>query len=180
MCASPTPAATILTEVDGKAMPVTVEEYKERLAERLVAEAPTLGKFRARWIEPRKRHELLSHLPDAGRSALLVRQLEDMDEYDLYDVLAELGYGLAPRTRPERAKAFTYKHRDWLETLPPEAAATLTAMAAQFAASGTDGLENPRIFDLPEVRRAGGLAALKGLGNPAQILHETKKRMFAA
>jgi len=53
-------------------------------------------------------------------------------------------------------------------------------MAAQFAASGTEGLENPRIFDLPEVRRAGGLAALKGLGEPARILRETKERMFAA
>ena len=170
----------ILTEVDGKAMPVTVEEYKERLAARLVAQAPTLEEFRARWIEPPQRRELLNNLPDAGRSAALVQKLEEMDKYDLYDVLAELGYRLAPRTRRDRAEAFTYKHRDWLETLPPKAAATLTAMAAQFAASGTDGLENPHIFDLPEVRRAGGLAALKVLGEPAQILRETKERMFAA
>ena len=34
-------------DVDGKAMPVTVEEYKERLAAKLVAEAPTLDAFRA-------------------------------------------------------------------------------------------------------------------------------------
>ncbi len=170
----------IVTEVDGKAMPVTVEEYKERLAARLVAEAPTLEAFRSCWIEPPKRRELLSHLPDAGRSALLVQKLEAMDEYDLYDVLAELGYGLAPRTRAGRAEAFAYKHRRWLAVLPPKTAATLKAMAAQFAVAGTDGLENPRIFDLPEVRRAGGLDALKGLGEPAAILRETKARMFAA
>jgi type I restriction enzyme R subunit len=53
-------------------------------------------------------------------------------------------------------------------------------MTTQFAHAGTDGLENPHIFDLPEVRRAGGLAALKTLGRPADILHETKARMFAA
>ncbi len=100
----------IVTQVDGKAMPVTVEEYKERLAAKLVEEAPTLEKFRATWIEPPKRKEILGKLPDAGRSALLVQQLEDMTDYDLYDVLAELGYGLTPRTRVERADAFTYKH----------------------------------------------------------------------
>ena len=161
-------------------MPVTVEEYKERLAARLVAEAPTLEDFRARWIEPPERQKLLSRLPDGDRSARLIQELKEMKDYDLYDVLAELGYGLAPHTRRGRAEAFTYKHRDWLEKLGPEAAATLTAMAAQFAASGTDGLENPRIFDLPEVRRAGGLPALKVVGEPAQILHETKARMFAA
>ncbi len=170
----------IVTEVDGKAMPVTVEEYKERLAARLVEEAPTLEAFRACWIEPPRRREMLGRLPDAGRSAILVQRLEEMNDYDLYDVLAELGYGLAPRTRPERAEAFTYKHKGWLSTLPPKTAATLKAMAMQFAHAGTDGLENPRIFDVPEVRRAGGLAALKVLGDPGRILHETKERMFAA
>lgn len=170
----------IVTQVDGKAMPVTVEEYKEMLAARLVEEAPTLERFRACWIEPRCRRELLGRLPDGGRSALLVQQLEAMDDYDLYDVLAELGYGLAPRTRLDRAQAFTYKHKNWLETLSSAASATLIAMTTQFARADTDGLENPHIFDLAEVRRAGGLEALKTLGKPAEILRETKARMFAA
>jgi type I restriction enzyme R subunit len=161
-------------------MPVTVEEYKEQLARRLVAEAPTLDTFRARWISPPRRHELLYRLPDAGRSALLVRTLEDMADYDLYDVLAELGYGLAPRTRPDRAEAFGSKHRPWLAGLPPRAAATLRALTAQFARAGTDGLESPEVFETPDVVKAGGLAALKTLGKPADILHETKARLFAA
>ncbi len=170
----------IVTEVDGRAMPVTVEEYKERLAARLVEEAPTLDAFRAMWIEPPRRRELLHRLPDAGRSALLVQKLEGMDEYDLYDVLAELGYGLAPRTRVERSEAFTYKHADWLNSLPVPARNTLKAMAAQFARAGTDSLESPEIFQVRDVCEAGGLAALKALGHPREILRETKRRMFAA
>jgi len=170
----------IVTQVDGKAMPVTVEEYKERLAAKLVEEAPTLETFRATWIEPPKRREMLGKLPDAGRSALLVQQLEDMAAFDLYDVLAELGYGLAPRTRVERSEAFTYKHADWLAGLPAPAAMTLKAVAAQFSRAGTDSLENPEIFRVHEVHDAGGLRALKDLGNPAELLRETKKRMFSA
>src|SRR5262249_26869091 len=42
----------IVTQVDGKAVPVTVEEYKARLAAKLVDEAPTLEAFRGRWINP--------------------------------------------------------------------------------------------------------------------------------
>ena len=170
----------IVTQVDGKAMPVTVEEYKERLATRLVEEVPTLDAFRARWINPPRRQELLGRLPDGGRSAFLVRALEDMADYDLYDVLGELGYGLAPRTRPDRAEAFGHKHRPWLATLPPKAAATLQALTVQFARAGTDGLERPEVFETPDVVRAGGLAALKTLGKPADILHETKEQLFAA
>jgi type I restriction enzyme R subunit len=170
----------IVTQVDGKAKPVTVEEYKQKLAEQLVQEAPSIEDFRTRWVAPSERRDLLGRMPDAGRSVLLVQELEDMKQYDLYDVLAELGYGLSPRTRAERADAFTYKNDSWLSGLPPATAATLKAMASQFARAGTDGLENPHIFKIPEVVGAGGLAALKMLGKPAEILRETKERMFAA
>ena len=170
----------IVTQVDGKAMPVTVEEYKEQLAARLVQEAPTLDMFRTRWVCPPERKEMLDHLPDAGRSPLLVRQLEGMSDFDLYDVLAELGYGLAPKRRYERAEAFTYKHSSWLASVSPAAAATIKALAAQFARTGTEGLENPQIFQTPDVIRAGGLAALRAVGNPADVLRETKERMFTA
>jgi hypothetical protein len=36
------------------------------------------------------------------------------------------------------------------------------------------------VFRLPAVVGAGGLAARKGLGKPAEILRETKARLFAA
>lgn len=170
----------ILTMVDGKAVPVTVEEYKERVAARLVEEAKTLDEFRKRWIAPQERREMLGRLPDAGRSAMLVRALADMSDYDLYDVLADLGYGMAPRTRVGRAESFAYKHQAWLASLPERASATLKAIAGQFADGGTEGLENPQVFQTPAVVRAGGLSALQVIGRPADVLRETKERMFAA
>jgi type I restriction enzyme R subunit len=175
-----TPAGRyIVTEVDGKAMPVTVEEYRQRLAAQLVAQAPSLKAFRETWVTPPRRRDLLAALPDGGRSPFLVRDLAGMESYDLYDVLAELGYGLAPRTRAGRADAFAYKHTSWLGGMSKSAAAVLRALAAQFARAGTDGLENPAVFQTPQVVAAGGLAALKAQGSPAEVLVETKKRMFA-
>ena len=170
----------LVTNVDGKAMPVTVEEYKERLAKELVQQAPTLDVFRERWLLPGSRADLLAALPDGGRSAVLVQYLEDMGEFDLYDVLADLGYGLAPRTRQERADAFTYKQATWLKNLPAQAAAAIQAIAQQFAKAGTDGLESRELFQTPEVRDAGGLDALKTAGNPADVVRQTKERVFAA
>jgi hypothetical protein len=64
--------------------------------------------------------------------------------------------------------------------MPPQAAGAVRALASQFAKAGTDGLENPQIFATPEMRGAGGLAALKLAGAPAQVLAETKRRMFTA
>jgi type I restriction enzyme R subunit len=170
----------IVTMVDGKAVPVTVEEYRERLAAKLTEEAPTLDAFRTAWINPAARKELLGKLPDSGRSPLLVRALADMQDFDLYDVLADLGYGMLPRTRADRADAFTYKNGSWLAAIPGPAAATVKAIASQFTRGGTDGLENPKVFEVPEVAKVGGIEALKSLGKPAEVLRETKERMFAA
>jgi type I restriction enzyme R subunit len=101
-------------------------------------------------------------------------------EYDLYDVLAELGWGLNPRTRHDRTLAFTYKNEEWLNAMPKPAAATLRALARQFERGGIEGLENSHIFQTPEVKAAGGVAALKAAGNPRELYNETKARMFAA
>lgn len=95
-------------------------------------------------------------------------------------MLAELGWGMNPRTRRDRTLAFTYKHEDWIDALPERAAATIRAIASQFERGGTDGLENPQIWQTPEVRQAGGLAALQAAGRPSDLLRETKTRMFAA
>ena len=170
----------VVMQESGEARPVPVEEYKDRLAEQLIHEAPNLDAFRRRWIKPEERRALLDRLVESGHPPSVLRALEEMDDYDLYDVLADLGFGLAPRTRSDRTLAFTYKHEDWLAGLPEQTAAAIRAIVGQFKADGTDGLENPRIFQTPEVQAAGGLAALQSGGRPAELLVEAKSRMFSA
>ena len=177
----------IVTDVDGRAMPVPIDEYKARLAARLVQEVHTLDDFRGRWIDPPSRQELIDTLVTSGYSPTVVRMVDDRQDYDLYDVLAELGWGMSPRTRHDRTLAFTYKHEDWINALPIPAAATIRAIASQFERGGTEGLESPQIFQTPEVKAAGGLIALQAAclpngtaGTPFELLRETKTRMFAA
>jgi len=170
----------IVADVDGKAMPVPLDEYKARLAARLIQEVQTLNEFRSRWIDPPSRQELIDTLVTSGYSPTVVRMVDDRQAYDLYDVLAELGWGMNPRTRHDRTAAFTYKHEDWMNALSERAAAAIRAIAGQFERGGIEGLENPQIFQTPEVKAAGGLAALQTAGNPRDLLIETKARMFAA
>ncbi len=170
----------VVAPVDGRAMPVAIDDYKSGLSARLTAECPTVEDFRWRWINPPDREEIITAIVSAGFSPSVLRLLEDMNDYDLYDVLADLGYGLVPRTRDQRALAFRYKHAAWLAALPDRAKATIEAIADQFALGGTEGLENPHIWQTPQVVAAGGLAALSTAGKPADLLRQTKERMFAA
>lgn len=175
------PAGTyIVTKKERQLAMVTVEEYKQMVAERLVEEARTLDEFRQRWIDPQERKRLIDSLPEDGRGVRLLQDLLNRKACDSYDVLAEVGFGMAPKSRKERIEALKYKHGDWFKRLPRKAANTLLALARQFEQGGTEELENPYIFNAPEVLKAGGLAALKILGEPKEIISQTKERLFAA
>lgn len=176
-----TPAGhLIVAEVDGMAKPIPVEEYRQRLAAQLLQQVHSLEDFRRQWVDPPEREDLMHLLLSSGCSPSVVQVVDEMEAYDLYDVLAHLGWGALPRTREGRFGAFRFKHEQWLAALPQPAREALLALARAFATEGTDGLENPRIFQTPAVQQAGGIGALQQAGDPAELLKETKNRMFAA
>jgi len=175
------PAGTyVVTKSGDRLTMVTIEEYSQMIASRLKDEVKTIYDLRDFWIDSNKRKELIERLPDQGRGLRLLQELKDQKEYDLYDILAELGYGITPKTRSERVWALQYKHADWLKSLPQKTRETLFALAKQFERGGTEELENPYVFNAPDVIKAGGLEALKVLGDPKDIILDTKRRLFAA
>jgi chemotaxis protein histidine kinase CheA len=171
---------SILCEEDGKEVLVPLEEYKQRLAARLVEEAPSVEDLRNTWVQPEQRGQLLVSLPGGEGAVRLIRELEDEKECDLFDVLAELGYGLPPKSRMERAAAFSYKNKVWLRGFPERTGKVLTSIARQFEKGGIEELETTHLFDEDEVVQSGGFDALVGLSLLPQVLvQETKARLLA-
>ena len=171
----------VMEEKDGKPVRVSATEYQKRFAEKLVREVKTLEDLRRRWVAPAERGSLLERLRQDGCSPEALRMLQEMQDYDLYDILAELGFGMAPRTRADRAAAFDYKHKEWLDQLPRRPAAVIKAFVRQFEKNGIDELENRRIFEVPAVKEAGGQEALQEAGDaPVELVREAKERIFTA
>lgn len=174
------PAGTyIVTKKNEKMAMVTIEEYKQIIAEHLVEQVKTIDDFRRCWINPQNRKGLIDKLPDNGRSVRFLQNILDRKDYDIYDVLAEIAFGMAPKTRKQRVESLRYKHEEWFRELPERTKHTLLALVRQFEIGGTDELENPHIFNAPDVVKSGGLEALKILGHPEKIIHEAKERLFA-
>jgi type I restriction enzyme R subunit len=103
-----------------------------------------------------------------------------MNDYDLYDVLAQLAYQTPARTRLHRVEAFAQSNAEWLATLGERTENVLLSLVHQFVENGTDGLELTELFDLPPVKQAGGLPALMAHDDPKSLLMETKRRLFVA
>ena len=171
----------VLGERDGALAPVAYAEYKAALAERLRREAADLAEFRQRWIAPPDREDLMRALVDSSHSPKVVQMVDAMQDCDLFDVLAALGYGAKARTRIDRHLAFKFKNEDWLDTaMPATAKAVILGLSGQFERLGTEALENPQIWRVPSIERAGGMRALLALGKPAQAMQQAKARLFAA
>jgi len=117
--------------VDGRQRRITVEEYRERIAARLVARAPDLTAFRGVWVVRNDRRAMLDEIVTGGFSVKALQMAEEATDFDLYDVLGEVGYGLARIPRAQRAFAFTWKQKPWLETMPDPAAATVNERSPQ-------------------------------------------------
>lgn len=62
---------------------------------------------------------------------------------------------------------------------PQQTRDILIALAKQFEKGGIEELENPHIFQIPEINKSGGLEALKILGEPKEVILETKRRLLA-
>jgi type I restriction enzyme R subunit len=172
---------SILCNEDGTDVLVPVEEYKQRVADRLLAEAADLESFRMVWVAPSRRRRVLQNLPSGEVSARLIRELSDQRDCDLYDVLADLAYGVAAKSRAERTAAFTYKNRAWLRELPEPTANVLSAIARQFEKGGIEELETTALFDEGEVMNAGGFEELMNLETPPEeLIQQVKLRLLAA
>ena len=170
----------VLGERDGRLVPVAYEDYKQELAERLKHEAATLPEFRERWITPPERQDLMAALVSAHGSPTMIQMVDSKLDYDLYDVLAELGYKVKPRKRLDRSLAFRFKNENWLDAMPSPARGVILGITGQFERSGTDALESLEIWRVPDIQKAGGLAALRGLGKPMDALRDAKTRLFSA
>jgi type I restriction enzyme R subunit len=60
------------------------------------------------------------------------------------------------------------------------AATVLRSFGNQFAYGGTEALETTALWDVPEIKMAGGMNALRSLGSPTQIMLDAKGRLFGA
>lgn len=171
---------SILCEEGGKDVLVPYEIYKERLAASVSEKVADLNNLRLIWVNPISRRDLLTQLPGGENALRLVRELEEEQECDLYDVLAQLGFGYIPKTRRERAGGFSYRNKEWLKSMPAHSKNVLITIAGLFAKGGIEELEVNELFDEREVKRNGGFEALVNLPEqPWFYINQTKLRLLA-
>ena len=170
----------ILSRRDGRDVPIPVDEYRREMIQRVLSEAHNLDEFRQIWIESQKRRKLIDHLLGDNFSPELVREIDQMMDYDIYDLFAHHGYRARALKRPERKIVYLADNQPWFESMDAKAATVLRGLGHQFEVGGTEALETPSLWEVPEIKVAGGLDALWNLGAPVAVMKDAKARLFAA
>jgi len=102
-----------------------------------------------------------------------------MTDFDLYDFFGHHGYHARALKRAARGELYVAQNQTWFDDMAQPAAIVLKGLGQQFAQGGTEALETPTLWEVPEIKLAGGLDALRGLGKPTpQVVHEAKGRLF--
>ncbi|QSB02489.1 DEAD/DEAH box helicase family protein [Methylomonas sp. EFPC1] len=168
----------ILTRRDGRDVQIPSDEYRREILQRVVSEAHDLNQFRQLWIEAKKRRQLIDHLLGDHYSPEVLRELEDMQDFDYYDIFAHHGYRAQALKQPQRGQAYIDSNQAWFNAMPSDSAMVLRGFGQQFSLGGTEALETPTLWDVPDIQQAGGLAALKKLGKPVEVILQAKGRLF--
>jgi type I restriction enzyme R subunit len=170
----------ILSRRDGRDVPIPVEEYRREMIQRVLSEAQNLDEFRQLWIESQKRRRLINHLLGDNLSPELIREIDNMTDYDTYDLFAHHGYHARALKRPDRNIIYLTDNEEWFSSLDPHAATVLKGLGYQFEVGGTEALETPALWEVPEIKAAGGFDALRNIGAPVVVMKDAKTRLFAA
>jgi len=168
----------ILTRREGRDVKIPIDEYCREMLQRVVREAGNLQDFRKLWIENKKRRDLIDHLLGENYSPEVLRELENMQDFDYFDMFAHHGYHAQALKRQERGQAYLDQNLPWFEGMPTDTAIVLKGFGHQFALGGTDALESDSLWQVPEISQAGGLAALKKWGQPGAVILQAKGRLF--
>jgi len=170
----------IMVSREGRDTKIPVEEYRREMVQRVLREAHNLDEFRGLWIETQKRRQLINHLMGNNFIPELLREAENMVDFDLYDLFAHHGYHARALKRPERNRFYLAQNQPWFDAVAPSTASVLKGLGYQFEIGGTDALETKTLWEVPEIKLAGGLAALKMIGEPVDVMRDAKGRLFAA
>jgi type I restriction enzyme R subunit len=93
-------------------------------------------------------------------------------------MFAHHGYRAQALKRLQRGQGYLNQNQAWFDAMPADTAIVLKGFGHQFGLGGTDALETSALWDVPEISQAGGLAALKKLGQPAEVILQAKGRLF--
>jgi type I restriction enzyme R subunit len=150
--------------------PMSAQQFLELLFGKLPEFFKNEAELRAIWSVPNTRKKLLQGLAEKGfgRDQLgEMQKIIDAEKSDLFDVLANVAYGMPPITRQERAIRAKFAISTEFNT---KEQAFLDFVLSHYVSVGVDELDQEKLTPLLRLKYHNSIAdAVADLGRPEEI-----------
>ncbi|HAU29001.1 MAG TPA: restriction endonuclease subunit R [Rhodospirillaceae bacterium] len=150
--------------------PMSAQQFMEELFGKLPEFFKDEAELRALWSNPETRKKLLFGLAEKGFGHDQLTEMQkiiDAEKSDLFDVLANVAYGLTPLTREERAasaKVVISEHFNTKEQV------FIDFVLSHYVQEGVEELDQEKLTPLLHLKYHDSIAdAVKDLGRPSEI-----------
>jgi type I restriction enzyme R subunit len=148
-------------------------EYGEYVAEQVRVLAGDAAGLTQRWAEAPGREDIARQLAERGIDLDELVEPDDLQRCDPLDVLVQLAWNVAPRTRSERTRRVREVHAAELEQLSETARAVLSALLDRYTEHGIEDITSAEVLRVEPLRSLGsGVEIAREFGGVTAYHHQ--------
>jgi len=168
----------ILIELDGNY--VNYAEYKKYAQEKIKEKIHTIDELKEIWLDNNKRKELLEKLKKEHIEIDLIKEIEKMEDFDSFDIIARIVFNAPLITKDERIKHFINKHISEIDKYGEDIKEITLLILEKYKHGSIEDI-SPSVFRTPDMERYSALSKFKrkfGIQNIPKFFEKMKRSIY--
>ena len=165
-------------EIDGNLL--SYAEYKKYVEKRLRSEFHTLNELKKVWLDDEKRERFLEKLREENIDIELIKDIENLSEFDSFDVIARIVFNAPLVTKDERVKHFINKHIHDIDRYGEDIKRIVLMLLEKYKHGGIEDL-SPKALTTPDMERLSAFKKLKdvlGIQGLPRLFEKVKEKVY--
>lgn len=163
-------------ELDPEGSQLSLVKIDDYAADKVRTLFKTLADFRAKWIDPDQRSEIIHLFEDRGIGFDQLASAANQPDADPFDLLCHLAFNAPLRTRRERAERLRKDELDFFDHYGPEARAILEELLTKYTDHGMAQFVLPDALEVPPISSHGNVIEIASLfGGPTNLANTIKQ-----
>ena len=168
----------VLIEVEGNQ--ISYAEYKKYAQEKIKETVHTLDELKKIWLDDKKREELLQKLKEHHVEIEVLKEIEDMEDIDSFDIIAHIVFNTPLITKDERVKHFINKHISEIDKYGDDIKEITLRLLEKYKYGNIEDI-SPKVFQTPDLVKFAALQKFKkklGIENIPKFFEEIKHDLY--
>lgn len=165
-------------EFDGEN--IAYAEYKKLVRDKIEKSVHNLNDLKKLWVDDDQRKEFLDKMHEKEINIDFIKNIEDMEDSDSFDVIAHIIFETPLITMDERAKHYLNWNMSEINKYGEEVRDVVFAILEKYARGGVENI-SPKILLLEDMKEKDALGVLKreiGAQNVSKFIYNIRHKVY--